>query len=184
MHPGECHIQDDMQLIYPKLREAEFLVLATPVYIPLPGEMQNIINRLCPLIQPLLETRRGRTSARLHPEIKINTIALLAVGGWWEKSNFDTVVRIAKELAQVMSVNFAGAVLRPHAYQMKVNGILTTQGKDILKGVKQAGFELVNEGKISRRILEAICRPLISEEDLLSKYNESLKKVQSRLALK
>ena len=33
--PRECHIQDDMQLIYPKLREPEILVLATPVYISL-----------------------------------------------------------------------------------------------------------------------------------------------------
>jgi len=48
--PGECVIFDDMQMLYPKLRSADILVLATPVYIPLPGEMQNFINRLCPLI--------------------------------------------------------------------------------------------------------------------------------------
>ena len=46
--PGECYIKDDMELLYPELREAEILVLATPVYIPLPGEMQNVINRALP----------------------------------------------------------------------------------------------------------------------------------------
>jgi multimeric flavodoxin WrbA len=30
--PGECYIQDDMQDLYPKLRAAETVVLATPVY--------------------------------------------------------------------------------------------------------------------------------------------------------
>lgn len=42
-----------------------------------------------------------------------------------------------------MSVKFACAVLRPHAYQLKVDGKLTTQGKVVLKEVKQAGRELV-----------------------------------------
>jgi hypothetical protein len=37
--PGECYIDDGMQSLYPKLREADIIVLATPVYIPLPGEM-------------------------------------------------------------------------------------------------------------------------------------------------
>jgi multimeric flavodoxin WrbA len=52
--PGECYIKDSMQLVYPKLLEADILVLATPVYIPLPGEMQNFINRLCPSLNPYL----------------------------------------------------------------------------------------------------------------------------------
>jgi multimeric flavodoxin WrbA len=43
--PGECCIQDDMQSLYPRLKQADVLVLATPVYIPLPGAMQNVLNR-------------------------------------------------------------------------------------------------------------------------------------------
>ena len=89
--PGECYIKDDMELLYPELREAEILVLATPVYIPLPGEMQNVINRLCPLIEPALETREGRTRARFHKDVKINKIALVSTSGWWEMGNFDIV---------------------------------------------------------------------------------------------
>ncbi|MCK4411008.1 flavodoxin family protein, partial [Candidatus Bipolaricaulota bacterium] len=89
--PGECCIKDDMQLLYPKLRKAEILILATPVYIPLPSEMQDIINRLCPLIKPFLETREGRTRARFHEEVGIQKIVLVSTGGWWEKGNFGTV---------------------------------------------------------------------------------------------
>ncbi|MGB8252587.1 MAG: flavodoxin family protein [Anaerolineaceae bacterium] len=50
----ECCFQDDMQMLYPKLKLAEILVLATPIYIPLPGAMQNVLNRLCPLLEPEL----------------------------------------------------------------------------------------------------------------------------------
>ena len=171
---GECIHKDDMQLLYPKLREAEILVLATPVYIPLPGEMQNIINRLCPLIEPYLETRKERTRARFREDVQIRRIALVSTGGWWERGNFDTVMRIAKELAEGASVEFAGAVLRPHAFVMKQEKKLTEDGEAVLNAVKRAGYELVKEGRMDEETLETISRPLISQEELRRRYNEAL----------
>ena len=172
--PGECCIKDDMQLLYPKLRKAEILILATPVYIPLPSEMQDIINRLCPLIKPFLETREGRTRARFHEEVGIQKIVLVSTGGWWEKGNFGTVVRIAEEFAEDASVEFAGAVLRPHAFLMKEEGQLTEEGEAVLNAVRRAGYELVNDGVISEETLEAISRPLIAEDELRRRYNQVL----------
>ena len=172
--PGECCIKDDMQLLYPQLREAGILILATPVYIPLPGEMQNFINRLCPLINPILENREGRTRARFHKQVKIRKIALVSTGGWWEKANFETVVRIAEELAKGAGVEFAGAVLRPHAFLMKKKGKLTKDGEAVLNMVKRAGNELIKKGRMNKETLEAISRPLISEEELRRRYNDVL----------
>ncbi|GAH77113.1 unnamed protein product, partial [marine sediment metagenome] len=163
---GECCIKDDMQLLYPQLREADILILATPVYIPLPGEMQNFINRLCPLIEPFLETCQGRTRARFHKQVKIRKIVLVSTGGWWEKENFETVVRITEELVKVVSVEFAGAVLRPHAFLMKEKGKLTKDGEAVLNTVKRAGYELIKKGRMNKETLEAISRPLVSEEEL------------------
>ncbi len=171
---GECYIKDDMQLLYPQLREADILILATPVYIPLPGEMQNFINRLCPLIEPFLETREGRTRARFRKHVKIRKIVLVSTGGWWEKANFETVVRIAEELAKDASVEFAGAVLRPHAFLMKEKGRLTKDGEAVLNTVKLAGYELIKKGRMNKETLEAISRPLISEEELRCRYNDEL----------
>ena len=171
---GECCIKDDMQPLYPQLREADILILATPVYIPLPGEMQNFINRLCPLINPILENREGRTRARFHKQVKIRKIVLVSTGGWWEKANFETVVRITEEFAKDASVEFAGAVLRPHAFLMKEKGKLTKDGEAVLNAVKRAGYELIKEGSMNKETLEAISRPLISEEELRRRYNDEL----------
>jgi multimeric flavodoxin WrbA len=170
----ECCIKDDMQLLYPKLREADILILATPVYIPLPGEMQNFINRLCPLIEPFLETRKGRTRVRFRKQVKIRKIVLVSTGGWWEKANFETVVRITEELAKDASVEFAGAVLRPHAFLMKEKGKLTKGGEAVLNTVKRAGYELIKKGRMNKETLEAISRPLVSEEELRRRYNVEL----------
>ena len=80
--PGECCINDDMRQLYPKLKTAEILIIATPVYIPLPGDLQNIINRLCPLVEPFLEFRAGRTRARLRKDVNIKKYVLVSTGGW------------------------------------------------------------------------------------------------------
>jgi multimeric flavodoxin WrbA len=172
--PGECYIQDDMQDLYPKFRDAEIVVLATPVYVPLPSEMQKVINRLVPLMEPLLETRDGRTRARFHQDVKIGKIVLVSTCGWWEMGNFGTVVRIAQELAEDASVEFAGAVLRPHAFLMKEGGELTAEGRGVQQAARRAGYELVQEGRMKPETLEQVGRPLVDQEALRQRYNQDL----------
>jgi hypothetical protein len=173
--PGECSLKDDMEFLYPRLREADILILATPVYFPLPGEMQSIINRLCSLIKPQFETRDGRTRARFHNDVKIGKILLVSAGGWREKGNFGLVIRIAEELAEAANVEFAGAVIRPHAFLLRKGGMLTRDGETVLKAARKAGGELAQDGVISHETFEAISRPLISEEELKHRYNELTK---------
>jgi len=129
---------------------------------------------ICPLINPILENREGRTRARFHKQVKIRKIVLVSTGGWWEKANFETVVRITEELAKVVSVEFAGAVLRPHAFLMKEKGKLTKDGEAVLNAVKRAGYELIKEGKMNKETLETISRPLVSEKELWRRYNDEL----------
>ena len=177
--PGECIIQDDMQMAYPKLREADVLVLATPVYIPLPGEMQIFLNRLVALIEPILEFRDGRTRAKFYDDVKIRKIVLLSTGGWWEMGNLGTVLRIAEELAKDAGQELAAAVLRPHAFLMKEN---KEKAEIILKATKQAGTQLIKEGRITKEVLDTISQPLMSEEDLRLRYNNAYSKTKSKLS--
>jgi multimeric flavodoxin WrbA len=172
--PGECCINDDMEMLYPKLKQADILILATPVYIPLPGDMQDVVNRLCPLLDPILEFREGRTRARFREDVRIQKITLVSTSGWWEKGNFGTVVRIVEELAEDVSVEFAGAVLRPHAHLMLENGKLTRDGEDVLKAAQRAGYELINKDGMTRETLDKISHPLISQEDLWRRYKRAL----------
>jgi len=163
-----------MDLLYPRLKEADTLILATPVYIPLPGEMQNVVNRLCPLINPLLETRRGRTRARFREDVKIERIVLVSTGGWWERENFEVVVHIARELAESASVEFSGAVLRPHAFLMGGEGELSGDGRSVLDAARKAGYELAKDGAMAEATLEAVSRPLISRDEIMQMFNQAM----------
>jgi multimeric flavodoxin WrbA len=175
--PGECIIQDDMQMLYPKMREADVLVLATPVYIPLPGVMQNFLNRLCPLIEPIQEWRDGRTRAKFHDDVNIRKMVLVSTSGWWEKDNMGTVLRIAEELAKDVGQELAAAVLRPHVQHMKRD---QQKAEKVLKATRQAGYQLVKEGRIDKEVLDAIGQPLISREEFIREDNETYNKVKNQ----
>ena len=165
--PGKCVHTDDMDLLFAALKEADILVLAAPVYVPLPGDMQNVINRLCPLLDPILEIREGRTRARFRPDVRIGKIVLVCTSGWWEKENCDTVVRIVQEFAEDASVEFSGALLRPHASLLRQKGELTDDGGAVLEAVRKAGLQLIEEGKMSPEILGAVSRPLASRDQMM-----------------
>ena len=161
---GECIYNDDMQTVYKLLEYSDILILATPVYIPLPGDMQNFINRLCPLVDPILRNQNGRTRAKFHKQVKIKKILLVSASGWWEMGNFDTVKRIVKELAADTNVEFGGAILRPHA------SLMDKYPKDkevIMSTLKEVGYQLIKESTVSQDKLELIAKPLISFEDYL-----------------
>lgn len=50
MRNGVCRIQDYMQPLYPKIVEADGLVLGTPVYFELlSGLLKNFMDRTCPI---------------------------------------------------------------------------------------------------------------------------------------
>jgi len=119
----------------------------------------------------ILEMCRKVVLSRFHEDVKIQKIALVSTGGWWELENFDTVVRIVRELAEAAGVKFAGAGLRPHAFLLRQNDKVTEEGKAVLNAVKKAGYEFVTQGKMRKEIFEAISHPLIPREELTAKYN-------------
>lgn len=167
---GQCIQKDDMEELYPKFREADVLVLAIPIYFPLPGEIQNMLNRLMPLIEPILEFHDGRTRAKFHDDVKISKIVLVSTGGWWEKENMSLLVDIVDHMARDVNVEFSGSLLRPHAFLMDQ---YEEQATEILTAAKNAGTQLIRDGKMSKDTLEVISRPLQTEKELRDWYNKT-----------
>ncbi len=159
--PGECIIEDGMRTVYEALKTADTLVIATPVYAPLPGELQNVLNRLMPVIEPVIRIRDGRMRARCHREIALKRVLAVTTGGWWEKENSDVVLHIIREMAMNCGIEFAGAIVRPHADMMVRGGKPTKAGQSILNALHEAGSLFIKDGQIPHEMLDAIGRPLI-----------------------
>ena len=178
--PGQCIHRDDMSRLYTQLSGADVLVLATPMYSPLPGEMQNAINRLTPLLEPELEERNGRTRLHFRRDVNIKRIALVAASGWWELENLSTVRTIAEELAADAGVPFAGAVLRPHAYRMAEDP--DVEGR-VMLAAHRAGVELVRDGVISPETAAEAAVPVVPADllrrELNAMYHAAKRKTRS-----
>jgi multimeric flavodoxin WrbA len=162
-NPGKCYINDSMQEVYPKLREADILVLGIPVYLPLPGAMQNFLNRLMPLMNPVLRFSNNRTQIQFYDDVRIKKIVLVSVCGWWEMANFEILEHIVKEICLKSSSEFVGSLLRPHGYLLSEK---TDEVNEVLNAISEAGISLVKNGALPEKLLEVIAQPLISEKEL------------------
>lgn len=82
--------------------------------------------------------------------------------------HFGTVLRIAKEFAEDASVEFAGALLQPQSIFLGENKEKT---RNVQEAAKQAGYQLVKEGRMSNETLEIVSQLLVSEEERMRRYD-------------
>jgi len=168
--PGICIHKDEMSDLYHTLKQSDILVIATPVYTPLPGAMQEFINRLCPLMDPRLRFEDGRVKAQFREDVKIAKIGLLVTSGWWELENTENVVKIIHDLASLVGVEFLPPILRPHVGYMRAMSGTSDRAKEILGLLEIAGEQLIRIGTIDPEITKTIRQPLVTLEKFLESW--------------
>jgi multimeric flavodoxin WrbA len=160
--PGECFQQDDMQMLLPKLAEADVLVLATPLYVDgVTGPMKNLLDRIIPLAQPFVELRDGHCRHPGRNGIKVRKLVVVSNCGFWEMDNFDPLLVHMAAVCKNMGSEFAGALLRPHGPALRGMMEMGMQVDDIFESAKEAGRQLVLEGKMSPETLKVVSRELL-----------------------
>jgi multimeric flavodoxin WrbA len=176
-HPGECYQQDDMQQFYPKLRQADILVFATPVYVDgVAGPLKNFIDRMIPLLEPMFELREGHCRHPPGEGVNRGKLVLVSNCGFWELDNFDPLVVHMKALCKNMSRSFAGALLRPHgsAFSYMLRSGLPVN--DVIEAAREAGRQLIRDGRISAGTLKVVSRELLPLDMHVERMNEGFKK--------
>jgi hypothetical protein len=165
---GKCFLKDDMEKALDKLKKTDLLIFATPVYSALPCEFQCFINRMTPLIEPILEFRDGRTRAKVHDDIQISKIFAVIVGGWWEVENLDPPALIIEQLCETMSIPLIGILKRPHAsYLQQFNENTRT----FRSAIESIGKQLVETGKVDEDLLRIVSLPLVKESSFRETSN-------------
>lgn len=165
-NPGECFQKDDMQILYPKFHKADIWVLATPLYVSgMTGPMKNLIDRLLiPMGKPGLELRNGRCHHTLREVVKNSKVVLVSNCGYWELECFNLLIEQIKALCEHAEREFAGALLRPHGPAFSSMIKSKENVEDILEAAREAGQQLIIEGKMDPKTLKAIGRELLPLE--------------------
>jgi multimeric flavodoxin WrbA len=163
--PGECFQRDDMQMLLPKLAEADVLVLATPVYVDgVTGPMKNLLDRIIPLAQPLFELSDGHCRHPGRGGSKGGKLVLVSNCGFWEMDNFNPLLMHMKAVSKNMGSEFAGALLRPHGPALKGMMKMGRPADDIFEAAKEAGRQLVGDRRMSVETLKVVSRELLPLE--------------------
>ena len=156
VNPGTCGQKDDMQMLLPKLKEADVIVWASPVYYAgVTGPLKNLMDRQLPLY-----LQGGQA--------KPQKAVLVSSCGAWELSMFDPLLLQMKAIYNRPdeSSDFAGALLRPMADGMKemVKAGETGLVEGVFRAAREAGRQLAREGMISEELKKQVSWELMPRD--------------------
>ena len=179
--PGICSQMDDMQWLLPKMNDADVLVYATPLYsYGMNGQMKNLIDRMIVLAEPFMEVVEGRSRHIAGDGEKLRKIVLVSNCGLWGIDNFDPLVVHVKKLCQDPPMEYAGALLRPHGEALRAMLDMGAPVGDIIDAAREAGRQLIVEGKMSQTTLDVISRDLLPVEVYVKMANEQFRRVMAK----
>jgi multimeric flavodoxin WrbA len=174
-NPGKCGQADDMQMLLPKLKGADVIVWASPVYYAaITGPLKNLMDRQLPLF---MQENAGS---------KRQKIVLVSTCGAWELSMFDPLLAQMKTLYSIQEANseFVGALLRPMADGMKemIKAGETRLVDEVIQAAKEAGQQLVKDGKISDEMQKRVSKVLMPQDAYYKAAQEMMDQAKKSMA--
>jgi multimeric flavodoxin WrbA len=174
-NPGKCGQDDDMQMLLPKLKEADVVVWASPVYYAgITGSLKNLMDRQLPLF---MQENAGS---------KKQKIVLVSTCGAWELSMFDPLLAQMNALYSMPEANseFVGALLRPMADGMKemIKAGETRLVDEVIQAAKEAGRQLVKDGRISEDIQKKVSKELMPRDAYYKAAQEMMDQAKKSMA--
>jgi multimeric flavodoxin WrbA len=171
-----------MGVLRPKFHEAEIWVFATPLYVDgLSGPMKNLLDRLIPLVEPFFELRDGHCRHPWRGAPRPGKIVLVSNCGFWEMDNFEPILMHVKAICRNAGWEFAGALLRPHGEALRPMMEMNAPLDDIFEAAKEAGRQLVRDGKMSSATLGVVCRELLPLETYVQMANQMFQQALDEL---
>lgn len=165
---GCCRIKDDMQELYPKLREAEIWVFASPNYLnSFTGSMKNILDRMEPLFLPPYEFSLDHTDLNIPAKINKGKIVLISTSGLWEMENFNMMIENMKYISDMFDRELEKPILRPHAGSISALAKLGKPALDIYQAAEESGYDMITTGTLNDEKLKIISRELVSKDSFI-----------------
>jgi len=169
--PGQCAQRDDMDQIYPALKESDLFVMGTPVYTDnMSAQMKTVMDRCICGMDPFL---RFDTSNRVrHPfSWKMpSKFLLISTSGFPDAESFLPLVMTFRAQAANFGAASIGEICIPGSIALQMAPHLLEPRLNL---IQQAGKCLAFDGKIESALLEEIHKPIVTVEQYLeisSKY--------------
>lgn len=169
--PGVCVHADDMASLVERIRRADMMVLATPLYLDsLTGLAKVFIDRLVVFLDPHFVWENGRVRHSLRWKFPEKTF-LVSVCGAPGLENFDLLVQYMERFSETFHSTFRGAMLRPASFSLLLTKQYAESIRTVLDAARAAGEELATRGKVDPSILAAVAADICPEEELVRTAN-------------
>lgn len=163
--PGQCAQDDGMAQVYPALREADLLVLATPVYVDnMSAQLKCLLDRCICAMSPLLE--RAPDGQVRHPLVWPLPARwlLLATSGFPEPQTFAPLIATFRAQARNFHAQPLAELCLPGSLALQMQPALLEPHLGLLR---RAGQALGQGGGLDPALAAAIVRPPLSLDDYL-----------------
>ncbi len=171
--PGICVHQDDMPELLEKIRKANLVIYATPLYVyTVSGLMKDFMDRILPIIKPHI-IKRG--NQYIHPtryeEEWPKKMVLISSCGYPERHHFAALVKTFRQFsASAPDLTLTATILCAAA------GVLSIPGYEeavqcYLDAAHRAGQEVVKQGCVTPDTQKVLDHNLIDPETYSSGAN-------------
>ncbi len=173
VNPGTCAKDDDMKTILPKIRDADIIVWASPVYYSgITGPLKTLMDRSLP------------AQVMGQPRSKLQKAVLVSTCSAWEVSMFDPLIVQMKAIYDrpQEGYEFAGALLRPMADGMNemIKAGETALLEGIFRAAREAGQQLAREGLIAEDTEKAVARELMPRDAYYKAAQDMIDQMRAR----
>lgn len=159
--PGACAQKDDFQQILDIYKQADYFLLAAPLYVfGFPATVKNVIDRLFIILEPSqVKSPRGGTEHPKRFDCHPKTV-LISSCGFPEIENFDILRQHFRKICDETNLIWSGEILIPAAGIANVPSLFDKK----YELIRKAGAELI-DGSISQKTIDGISAPVMSADD-------------------
>jgi len=173
--PGKCIHKDDMEELLPKVKEADLIVYATPLYYyTVTGIMKDFMDRMLPLNSKEIVKDGDRYShpRRYNKEVTTKSV-LISNCGFPGSYNFSGLIETFKVMTKgnlVGVITFGqGGILN----NIEKHKPLKEISKSFILALRDAGEEVVKLGYITNETQVIIDKEIIDPDIYIKNANES-----------
>ena len=163
--PGQCARRDDMDQIYPYLKESDLLVMGTPVYTDnMSAQMKTVMDRCICGMDPFLHLDSGSRVRHPFRWPMPSKFLLVSTSGFPEMEVFLPLIMTFRAEAANFGSEPIGEICIPGSIALQMAPQLL---EPRLGEIQRAGKMLALHEKVEPTLLDEISKPIVSREQYL-----------------
>jgi multimeric flavodoxin WrbA len=163
--PGQCAQRDDMDQLYPVLKESDLFVMGTPVYTDnMSAQMKTVTDRCICGMEPFLRTDSADRVRHPYRWPMPSKFFLVSTSGFPEMESFLPLIMTFRAQAANFGCASIGEICIPGSIALQMAPQLL---EPRLEMIQRAGEMLALQERVEPTLLEEINRPIVTREQYL-----------------